>query len=198
MKIIHYLYISIIAIFLFFFLSIFIINGNYIFYDAPIYQFISQLPFTNFFLFITKFGDALFILFCLCVALVFLKDMKTRKFLALTMLFEIILNLGLKIFFGRPRPNVVHLVEETSYSFPSGHAMISMTFYLLVIFFLWNTKLNRALKIVFTVFLALLILFIGISRIYLGVHYASDILGGFLLGIFLVSFGIFLYKALHK
>lgn len=198
MKTIHYLYISVIAIFLFFFLSIFIINGNYIFYDAPIYNFISRFSYPDFFLFVTKFGDAIFILFCLCVSLVFLREMRARKFISLIMLVEISLNVGLKLFFGRARPNVVHLIEETSYAFPSGHAMASTTFYLLIIYFLWNTNLNKPLKIAFTIFLVLLILFICISRIYLGVHYASDILGGLLLGVFLVSFGIFLYQSIHK
>lgn len=198
MKTIHFLYFSVVAIFLFFFLSIFIINGNSIFYDAPIYALISSLPFTDFFLFITKFGDWIFILFCLCISLVFLKEMRARKFISLVMLVEIALNISLKLFFGRARPNVTHLIEETSYSFPSGHAMASTTFYLLIIYFLWNTNLSKTLKIIFTIFLVLLIFFICISRIYLGVHYASDIIGGFLLGFFLVTFGIFLYQSIHK
>lgn len=198
MKTIHFLYFSVVAIFLFFFLSIFIINGNSIFYDAPIYALISSLPFTDFFLFITKFGDWIFILFCLCISLVFLKEMRARKFISLVMLVEIALNISLKLFFGRARPNVTHLIEETSYSFPSGHAMASTTFYLLIIYFLWNTNLSKTLKIIFTIFLVLLIFFICISRISLGVHYASDIIGGFLLGFFLVTFGIFLYQSIHK
>ena len=72
------------------------------------------------------------------------------------------------------------IIEESGYIFPSGHSMASMAFYGFIIFLVWKyVKTNK--KWIYTIVLSLLILLIGISRIYLGVHYASDVLAGFIL-----------------
>ncbi|MDD4666184.1 MAG: phosphatase PAP2 family protein [Clostridia bacterium] len=95
-----------------------------------------------------------------------------------------ILNNILKIFFHRQRPMLEHLVPVAGLSFPSGHAMISYAFYGLVIYLVWINTENKYLKSAVAVLLSLLILLIGISRIYLGVHYPSDVLAGFAAGSF--------------
>ena len=89
----------------------------------------------------------------------------------------------MKFFFQRPRPEEYRLISESGYSFPSGHAMVSMAFYGLLIYIVYRYVKNVYLKYGLMVILFMLILFIGISRIYLGVHYTSDVLGGFLLSI---------------
>ena len=69
------------------------------------------------------------------------------------------------------------------YSFPSGHSMISAAFYGFLIYLIYKKVKNKKLKITLIIVLSILIVSIGISRIYLGVHYTSDVLGGFLLSI---------------
>ena len=69
------------------------------------------------------------------------------------------------------------------YSFPSGHSMISMAFYGLIIYYVWKNVKNIKIRNITCILLSILILLIGISRIYLGVHYASDVLGGFIISI---------------
>ena len=89
----------------------------------------------------------------------------------------------LKSLFARPRPEVVpHLVEVTSLSFPSGHSMNSAIVYLTLAVLLARSFTERKLR-AFTIGVAvLLVLTIGFSRIYLGVHYPSDVLAGWSIG----------------
>jgi undecaprenyl-diphosphatase len=87
-----------------------------------------------------------------------------------------------KLLFHRQRPNILRLAEASGFSFPSGHSMVSMSFYGLILYFVYINTENHFRKYTFTVLLGLMILFIGISRIYLGVHYASDVLAGFSAG----------------
>ncbi|TLM99937.1 phosphatase PAP2 family protein, partial [bacterium] len=97
---------------------------------------------------------------------------------------SIFLNEALKLLFHRQRPGLPHLVEVTGLSFPSGHAMVSFSFYGLLIYLVWLNFSGRVIKLLITVILGFLILAIGISRIYLGVHYPSDVLAGFSAGSF--------------
>ncbi|NMC55729.1 MAG: phosphatase PAP2 family protein [Eubacteriaceae bacterium] len=89
----------------------------------------------------------------------------------------------LKSIFARPRPSNIYLVKVSGYSFPSGHAMTSAAFYGFIIYLIWQTNIRKNLKIASTVFLFILIILIGVSRVYLGVHYTSDIAAGFLVSI---------------
>ncbi len=94
-----------------------------------------------------------------------------------------VLNLLLKQIVQRPRPTEFRIIDETGYSFPSGHSMISMAFYGLLIYLVYKKVSNKYIKWITISFLSLLIVSIGISRIYLGVHYTSDVLAGFLISI---------------
>ncbi|QDP84586.1 phosphatase PAP2 family protein [Chryseobacterium sp. SNU WT5] len=88
----------------------------------------------------------------------------------------------MKMFFERPRPPYPILYREESFSFPSGHATFSFIFYGTLAYFMWLTDLPKIWKNIAMTFLVLLSLMIGFSRVYLHVHYASDVLGGFCLG----------------
>lgn len=94
---------------------------------------------------------------------------------------SITLNLLLKHFYHRPRP-LLPLTSASGLSFPSGHAMISASFYGLLIYLCWRHVDNRSLRWLLTVLLTALILLIGLTRVYLRVHYASDVLAGFAAG----------------
>lgn len=135
------------------------------------------------FLAITKF------ILCLNIIALIIYIIKKRGYLLLipvNSIFSVVSNNLIKFLIKRPRPNVLRLVTETNYSYPSGHAMISVLFYGTII-----TLLNRnniKYRKIINIILMLIILLVGVSRIYLGVHYASDIIGGYL-----ISTGILLF-----
>ncbi|MGC4377872.1 phosphatase PAP2 family protein [Fictibacillus sp. Mic-4] len=93
-----------------------------------------------------------------------------------------LLNLLLKNTFQRARPTVNQMVEVTGFSFPSGHAMGNFIFYGYLGYLIVRSKRKALSKMVWTVVFAAIVLLIGVSRIYLGVHYPSDILAGFTAG----------------
>lgn len=108
---------------------------------------------------------------------------------------------GLKLLITRERPDVImHLVEETGYSFPSGHANAGLIFYVFFIFLIrraLKAKHHEDLANLITTLLVILIFLIGISRIYLGVHYPTDVLAGWCLGGILLVIFISLYDAIY-
>lgn len=89
----------------------------------------------------------------------------------------------LKLYFSRARPDDPVYKAALGFSFPSGHAMSAMTFYGLIIFLIWKNVENVTLKWILTILLIIFIHIIGFSRIYLRVHYASDVIAGFSLGL---------------
>jgi len=162
--------------------------------DNYVYNAISsiQSPFmTKFMTFITKFADAVVIvILSIVVGLIILKthNFNLFKSYALNMGISNLLAQLLKRIVKRTRPNVLKLVEETGYSFPSGHTVGAMTFYGFLIIIILNC-LKGSLKLILVSILVILIFLIGFSRIYLGVHYFSDVLGSILLSsIFIIIF----------
>ncbi|QAT63186.1 phosphatase PAP2 family protein [Acidilutibacter cellobiosedens] len=144
---------------------------------------------------ITHLGDpAVIIIFCLTL---FIRS-KTRKNIALPVSIAVmssaVLNITLKHIFARSRPNILQLISETGYSFPSGHAMNNASLYVMLILLIWKYDESTSLKIIFSSICIILTVLIGWSRIYLGVHYASDILGGWLFGFALSTFVYFLWN----
>ena len=93
-----------------------------------------------------------------------------------------LLNFILKVIIQRPRPELLRLIEISGFSFPSGHSMTSMSFYGFLIY-LSIRYFKHWSKYCIAGILGILVLAIGCSRVYLGVHYASDVLAGFIFGI---------------
>lgn len=91
----------------------------------------------------------------------------------------IVLNQAIKFAVARPRPEGFRLVAESGYSFPSGHSMVAMAFFGLLAWMVWHYGRNRFTRWVGAVGFSVVIVLIGFSRVYLGVHYASDVLAGF-------------------
>ena len=133
--------------------------------------------------FITQFGSGIILLLFCLISLISVKDKKIG--------FSIFLNLGiigalnqiLKRIVQRPRPTELRLANASGYSFPSGHSMASTAFYGFLIYLIYKKVKNKKIRNIAIAFLSILILLIGISRIYLGVHYTSDVLAGFLISV---------------
>jgi membrane-associated phospholipid phosphatase len=104
----------------------------------------------------------------------------------------------LKNFFGRERPLIPLLEPARGLSFPSGHALMSMTFYGMLIYITWHSVKDPRAKWALIVLLFGLILTIGFSRIYLRVHYTTDVLAGFAMGWLWIVMALKLLRIIEK
>jgi len=153
---------------------------------------------TAFFSAITFCGDVV-PTFCLCVLVIILPGrMKVGLPVAVITGAASVIQTALKLLIARPRPDMsIWLVPETGFSFPSGHSTASMVFWVALSILVCRALILRGhrpvtipLRIVFIVFPVL----IGLSRIYLGVHYPSDIFGGWMLAGLLLTLFTLLYE----
>lgn len=132
---------------------------------------------------ITNFGGAITLIGLTIIFLLVMKNKKMSFSILLNLVIVTFLNIFLKNIIQRPRPDDFRLINETGYSFPSGHSMISMAYYGYLIYLIFKFVKNKKLKTFLITFLCILILTIGLSRIYLGVHYTSDVIAGFVLSV---------------
>jgi len=176
------------------FSSLVIIHDS-LYIDSLVYEFLInnlRCDFVDSFMInITKLGDTNYVLLISGILFfIFLFSIKD-KFLSFMFIFSVSavagINQGLKLIIKRDRPDILRLVEIGGYSFPSGHAMVSTILYGLIAYIVYKL-VNRKWLRNFLVFInVLVILLIGISRIYLGVHYFTDVFCGFLISsIFIV------------
>jgi len=107
-----------------------------------------------------------------------------------------LLNTGLKLVFHRARPTLHRIVDANGFSFPSGHSMAAFSLYGVVCFLLWKHMGNIYARAVLILIGCSMTVTIGVSRIYLGVHYPSDVLGGFLASATWLTAAIYLYQRL--
>ena len=135
-------------------------------------------------------GSLLVLVFLTLVALagfLFVGERRSALALGSAMAGSIVLNNALKFGFHRMRPDSFFGVDPETYSFPSGHVLFSTCFYGVVAMLLLSKVQNFAARTVIWSVIALLLLFIGWSRIYLGVHYPTDVVGGLLVAIFWIT-----------
>ena len=144
---------------------------------------------------VTNFGGAIILGLITILILILIKNKNIGLSVLINLCSVTVLNLVLKSILQRPRPNEYRIINETGYSFPSGHSMISMAFYGFIIYLIYKNIKNKYLKWISIILLSILILMIGFSRIYLGVHYVSDVLAGFL---FSISYLIVYIKIINK
>ncbi|MFS7422476.1 phosphatase PAP2 family protein [Carnobacterium maltaromaticum] len=154
---------------------------------------------SNFYLPITQFGSVkliIFMGFIFCLFLIFRKkDWGNACWFVVNLAIGAgLLNLTMKNIFRRPRPIIEHLVNENTFSFPSGHAMGSMVFYFSVAFILYQFIRSNKLQIIVCLIASFMIVSIGMSRIYAGVHFPSDILGGYLLAFSWMALALAYYE----
>jgi undecaprenyl-diphosphatase len=105
---------------------------------------------------------------------------------------------GLKQLFGRPRPDVPLVFKAGGLSFPSGHAMFSVSFYGLLVYIIYQSVKNKWLKWISIVLLTIALFIIGFSRVYLRVHYASDVIAGFCVGFMWLVFSLWLMNRMER
>ncbi|MEG2484167.1 MAG: phosphatase PAP2 family protein [Clostridia bacterium] len=171
-------------------------------FDNFIYNIVSKFisdPLTKVIKAITFLGGPIFLISITGILILIIKNMKNKILVVLNLVLVTALNQSLKYIFSRERPIDINLIEESNFSFPSGHAMLSCAFYGLIIFFVIRYVRNKNMKIILSSLLVTLILLIGLSRIYLGVHFASDVIGGFVITIpHLILFTSYFYASKEK
>lgn len=142
---------------------------------------------------ITKMGNITIVLLIIIVLLLKL-NRKNQEILSFTVIITVLSNQIIKYIFKRPRPNHIRLIKQGGYSFPSGHAMISIALYGFLLYYIQINCKNKKKKVLLSLLLTILILTIGCSRIYVGVHYPTDIIGGYCLSIYILKMVIYFYQ----
>lgn len=145
---------------------------------------------------ITTFGESWFLVLVSILFIIFVRDKKDGVVSIICLGGIAGINNILKNIVQRARPMFNQLVEVSGYSFPSGHSASAFGFYGFLIYLIYKRCENKALRNVSIVLLVALIIGIGVSRVYLGVHYISDVIGGFLLGGAYLSLYVNLSKTL--
>lgn len=191
---------------IFILLSTLIQTGTIENFDSCIYKFIENIrtdKLTSILKFFTKIGDvqSLFFISSITVLIMLVFDKKKIAIsVALNIIISSISYVVLKNIFQRPRPEIAErLIEENGFSFPSGHSTNNMAFYALAIYLVYENVKNKKIRDIICLILGIIPIIIGFSRMYLRVHYPSDVLGGFCLGIMVVIlFTSFLYKKIRE
>ena len=173
-------------------------------YDAAVTDYIishRNPSLTTFFKFVTDIGDVTgYLIVLILFVLLSWRIIKSWKYVlqsVVVLVLATLSNMVLKRFVDRARPGIEHLVTVKTLSYPSGHAMGAMAFFGFLIYLISKLRINRILKYSLMVLVALLILSIGISRIYLGVHYPSDVAGGFIAGFIWVVFCVLIFDVIQ-
>jgi undecaprenyl-diphosphatase len=130
----------------------------------------------------------------MAVLYVFFRHRRELILFACVVIGSALLNTLLKVVFHRARPTLHRLYEASGFSFPSGHAMAAFSLYGVLAFLLWKHVSHASGRVLVILIAAVLILAIGVSRVYLGVHYPSDIIGGYLASGFWLALSVWLYR----
>ena len=178
--------ILIVSSFLFIYITYAIFNDKITKLDTNVHSYILNIrneALTNILILITNISSAYALIVLSIILLASMKNKKTPLLISLNLACAFITNQTAKLIFTRPRPFGINLIEESGFSYPSGHAMVSMSYFGFIAYLLYKNQKNKFTKSILIITLILTILTIGFSRIYLGVHYLSDVIGGFLLSI---------------
>ena len=193
------LIISILSILFFFSLADYIFSHDLTPIQIQIYHMMTSIrsPFFNFILIsLTKSANPLPILFVTgasCLMFLLFKKYKESLLCMFTVLALTLSNLLLKLHYMRERPTFEHLIDESGYSFPSGHSMMSFGIAILCSFLLYQYCQKRSWAHLLSFFSFLYACLIGFSRVYVNVHFLGDVLGGFLAASSLVCLILSLY-----
>ncbi len=178
---------SMLLLLIFVFINVFIIDNNYI---DNFFAFSSK--YAKVFSFITRIGDWYSFIVITLLVLVFFNK-KYFKYIGINLAVITVINQLLKIIIRRSRP-VASLIKTSGYSFPSGHAMVSMAYYGFIIYLVLKSNIKNKYKCFLIVLLSAIILLIGFSRIYLSVHYLTDVIAGFSISIIYLTLFTYLLE----
>ena len=169
-----------ISFIIFIILSVLVLTKNDIYIDKVVYKFVSKFIFddlTSVIKILTNIGGALVVIVITIITLI--KNRKYGTYMTINLILITILQIILKHIFLRNRPVDINLIEETGYSFPSGHSLTAMAFYGFIIYLVYISNINKRSKIIYISLFSIFILIVGLSRIYLGVHFFTDVMGAF-------------------
>jgi membrane-associated phospholipid phosphatase len=174
-------------------------------FDEGVFQYLSQHVSdinTSVMQSVSFLGSQLFLVPAWLVLLIIFSFIEKNKWYVIKMLTislsTLLLMLSLKFFFNRPRPLIPLLKEVPGLSFPSGHAFMSFVFYGVLIYIVSLEVKNRWLKGFILILLSVIIFSIGLSRVYLRVHYASDVIAGFCFGLISLVLLLWMLRRIEK
>ncbi len=147
---------------------------------------IKQPIVTNFFKLFTFLGGIIGTI--LLILIIFLTNRKKGLYFLINILGILIINIILKNIFMRERPIGINMITEKGYSFPSGHSAVAISAYGLLIYYIYHSNLKNIVKKLIITLFSLIIITIPISRVYLGVHYFSDIIAGICISLIWLMF----------
>ena len=167
-----------------------------ILFDAAVYKFITSVlnvlsqPTIIAMKFITTLGSTIVVCTVIFSLFILFKDKKYFWYTGIACAVGVLFEHLLKHIVKRPRPEEFWpLTVENTYSFPSGHTFISVVLYGLLIYFINKNVKSKKLRYIGTCIFSLIIFLVSVSRIYLGVHYATDVAGGLVLRlVFLIAY----------
>jgi len=171
-----------ISLIIFIFLGILVLTKNDIYLDSVVYNFISKYISNNLTYIVknlTHLASVFIVVLITLLVLIFHKNKKYGLFLTLDLILITLFQYILKLTFLRIRPVDINIIEESGYSFPSGHSLTAFAFYGFIIYLIQTSKLNKRSKNIYTILFSIIILVVGLSRVYLGVHFFTDVVGAF-------------------
>lgn len=174
-------------------------------FDYSIIQYVQGFisePITNLVLKITFLGSSIgiaIITFVFSLILVLFRKYLLGIYLLMSVAVGYVgLNTVLKHIFQRERPSILRLVEEHGFSFPSGHSMGSMVLFGSLLFIVFKLSKSASVRVIGVIAALTIILIIGLTRVYLGVHYPTDIVGGYTAGIVWLTISVVMFNQIEK
>ncbi len=155
-------------------------------------------PMTKIMIFITYLGNWQIIIglgIIIVIGLLILREKRMALFLVVGTASGELFYALLKNIIQRPRPDIINaLIEQNGYSFPSGHSLVPLIFYGMLGYYFFRKAKSLPLKTISIIAPAILVFLIGFSRVYLGVHWVSDVLAGWIFGAIFLTILIRLFN----
>jgi len=184
----------IISILIFVGLTIWVKTDSINSFDSAFYNIFLFNDITTFIMkVITTLGDELIFIPLVILCLVFIKDKNIGVYLLFNLILSSSLNAFTKLLIQRPRPVGISLVVENGFSFPSGHSFTAFAFYGFLIYLIYKFVKKSKPKILLIALISSLIILVGVSRVYLGVHFISDVIAAFAYGYIYLYFFVKLF-----
>ena len=173
--------------------------------DEYVFDFLSSYispGLTNFMKGVTYFASGRFLQISYAILFLFYllinKNIKRAFEIAAIGIGGFVINYFMKLSFQRIRPPHPLIDPLKNFSFPSGHATSGFIFYGLLVYLIWKTDIPNIYKYIISALLLLFAVLIGFSRVYLRVHYTSDVVGGFCIGLAWLLLTTYVFERLKK